>query len=308
MAPQFCTKCGTILDENGHCSNPNCEEHSSKKQTISSEKSNNSFGQFNKKSITYSEKDKLIVPDCIASDIGEKPIRQYDIARLQSLIKGSFAEGRLQITNKRVLFRSAGNSLVGPTNIQQEFSIEEIAGIEIRKEAGFNLFATFALCFLSVFLVSIFQGLLYRIYSWGLIGTIALLLIAAFSVISYFIFNNKKFIRHIVLSIMFAGVPWNTLIFSNLSSPKTLASLIIIVTYVLGLIALAFAPNLVIAIKTKGGTSTIEIRKKDGLFSRNHNDYTGFSQVMPGPDVEKAMHELGALIREIQHTGDYVEK
>jgi len=170
------------------------------------------------------------------------------------------------------------------------------------------LFATFALCFLSVFLVSIFQGLLYRIYSWGLIGTIALLLIAAFSVISYFIFNNKKFIRHIVLSIMFAGVPWNTLIFSNLSSPKTLASLIIIVTYVLGLIALAFAPNLVIAIKTKGGTSTIEIRKKDGLFSRNHNDYTGFSQVMPGPDVEKAMHELGALIREIQHTGDYVEK
>ena len=300
MTPRFCTKCGRSLDENGNCTNSICEAFPSNKDNSSAGSSS-----FFKKNRIYAEKGKLIVPECINPDIDEVPIRQYDIATLQSLLKGAFAEGRLQVTNKRILFRAHGNSLVGATSIQHEFSIEEIAGIEIRKEPAFNVIHTILMVFLTIFCVTTFQPLFYRLYSWGFIGSIVNLLMAAASALFFFIFKDKKVTRHVILSILFAGVSWKAVGAASLLSMKAISSLIIIAIYFLGILSVTLAPNLAIAIKTKGGAPSIEIRKKDGFFSRKNNDYTGFSQVIPGPDVDKAIKELGALIREVQLTGSY---
>ena len=195
--------------------------------------------------------------------------------------------------------------MIGPTCMQHEFSIEEIAGIEIRKEASFNLLTTVLMGFVTLFIMSAFQTILSRVHSWGFIGTIVLMVLAAAAVLSHFIFQDKKMIRHVVLSILLAGVPASATLFNNLLSIKAISSLVIIAVYIFNLLSLILAHNLAITFKTKGGSPSIEIRKKDGLFSRKNNDYTGFSQVIPGPDVDLAMHELGALIREVQLTGSY---
>jgi hypothetical protein len=87
---------------------------------------------------TY-ERTMAIVPDCIKANENEIPVRQYNIAILRSLLKFERAEGRMQVTNKRVIFRAAGRSVGGRTALQHEYAIDEIAGIEARSNYKFSL-------------------------------------------------------------------------------------------------------------------------------------------------------------------------
>lgn len=307
MTPQFCPQCGTALDSSGTCQNPSCAGRTSKPthSNLGQEKKR----EWGKTPFSFSEKGKRIVPDCVEPDRDEVPIRQYDIARLQTLIKGAVAEGRLQVTNKRVLFRSSGHSVIGPTSLHYEFSIEEIAGIEFRKEARFNLLATVLLILAAWLIMTLFGPLFGPVYRSELVGLLFSILLTAAAALSYIMLRPRKFLRHIVLSFLMAGLPLTDSLlaaaFGFNASRQGLVNLAAATIFLLSLLSLAFAPNLVINIKTKGGTPSVEIRRKDGLFSFQHNEYTGFFQVLPGPDVDAAMHELGAVIREIQQTGSY---
>ena len=72
------------------------------------------------------ERGMQIVPDNLRINEGEIPIRQYDVAVLRSRLQFMRAEGRLQVTNKRLLFRATGRSLRGRTTLQHEFAVDEI--------------------------------------------------------------------------------------------------------------------------------------------------------------------------------------
>ena len=181
MKAQFCPECGTALNERGYCQNPDCIKHSEKSAKIPLRQKTAEEPPDPKPQKSFSEKDKLIVPDCIKSDQDEVPVKQYDIARLQTLIKGAFAEGRLQVTNKRVLFRSSGRSIAGPTSMQHEFSIEEIAGIEIRKESRFNFFTTLILILMSLIIHAFGHSIFSHIYNSKFLGTVFMILLAAAS-------------------------------------------------------------------------------------------------------------------------------
>jgi hypothetical protein len=85
------------------------------------------------------ERGMAIVPDCIKANENEIPVRQYNVAILRSLLKFERAEGRMQVTNKRVVFRAAGRSVGGRTALQHEYAIDEIAGIETRSNYKFSL-------------------------------------------------------------------------------------------------------------------------------------------------------------------------
>jgi uncharacterized membrane protein len=87
---------------------------------------------------TY-ERGMKIVPDCIRANENEIPVKQYNIAILRNLFKFERAEGRMQITNKRVILRAAGRSVGGRTTLQHEYAINEIAGIEARNNFKFSL-------------------------------------------------------------------------------------------------------------------------------------------------------------------------
>ena len=46
-----------------------------------------------------------------------------------------------------------------------------------------------------------------------------------------------------------------------------------------------------------------------GFSLKNHNEYTGFSEVLPWTDTDKAINEIGAMIDDLQTMGDYaIEK
>ena len=93
---------------------------------------------------TY-ERHMKIVPECISATDNEIPVKQYNLAILRNLLKFERAEGKLQITNKRVIFRAPGTSVKGRTTLQQEYAIDEIAGIETRNNYKFNfLYLIFA--------------------------------------------------------------------------------------------------------------------------------------------------------------------
>jgi len=93
---------------------------------------------------TY-ERRMNIVPECISANENEIPVKQYNIAVLRNLFKFERAEGRIQVTNKRVIFRAAGRSVGGRTTLQHEYAIDEIAGIEARNNYKFSfLYLIFA--------------------------------------------------------------------------------------------------------------------------------------------------------------------
>jgi len=106
---------------------------------------------------TY-ERGMAIVPECISANENEIPVKQYNIAILRNMLKFERAEGRMQITNKRVIFRAAGRSVGGRTTVQHEYAIDEVAGIEARNNYKFSFMY---LIFAMLIIVSAFY-IIYR--------------------------------------------------------------------------------------------------------------------------------------------------
>ena len=88
----------------------------------------------------YYERGKQIVPDLVAPCENEIPIRQYHVVDIRSRLQGLWAEGRIMVTNKRLLFRASGRSFIGRTRVEQEYELDEISGINISHGVRFSLF------------------------------------------------------------------------------------------------------------------------------------------------------------------------
>lgn len=107
----------------------------------------------------YYERGKQIVPDLVAPCENEIPIRQYHVVDIRSRLQGLWAEGRIMVTNKRLLFRASGRSFIGRTRVEQEYELDEISGINISHGVRFSLFDFFnsfllaALCGTLVYLL-----------------------------------------------------------------------------------------------------------------------------------------------------------
>lgn len=324
---RFCMYCGKELEENEICScrknqNEEGEKKEGERMQFNAKKIydtvRKSFGIPNAESVAESfEKNKKIVPDSIIPDEGEIPIRQYHIATLRSIFKGMYAEGRLQVTNKRVLFRAAGISLLGTTELQHEFSIEEISGIEIRRDHRIGLFHFLIAFFMASFFMNMSSGI-FSFFSSGatIFATIFATILSAASIGLFFYLEKKFFVKLILSAIAFGSIMatgFSTQLFFIPESDGIVYSILGTVTGILmiiSMIVIGFVPNLVIEIKTKSASSPIEIRRKESngllafLFNMPKKDYTGFADVMPGRDTQKAIKEIGAMINDINVLGD----
>jgi hypothetical protein len=160
-----CSRCGSELEEGQICG---CTAFMSaaaqidKSETgkiFESMKNRMGIGSPERNAADTYERGQRIVPDSIKPDEGEIPIRQYNIAVLRNLLKFERAEGRMQITNKRVIFRAAGRCAVGRTTLQHEFSIAEIGGIEARNNYKFSLmYFIFALLIIAFSIFIVYSG------------------------------------------------------------------------------------------------------------------------------------------------------
>ena len=303
---------------------------------------------------TY-ERGMKIIPDCISDNEGEIPVRQYNVAVLRNLFRFERAEGRIQVTNKRVIFRAVGRSIGGRTTHQQEFNIDEIAGIEATRGYRFGLF------FLLLGIAAVLVGALiassitvltvpktwtvnvrvpvqeeylvngetrtrqvmetqqrteYQYFDFGpdvlgsslkrlgFFGT-AFGLIFGFGGLAPFFMIQRRFLLKLLplgaslggFAVMYAR--WNLFAFF-----LAISALVII----FGLFLYCMRPDLAIVIKNKGAidqSPPVKIRRSRGFWAIFQDSGTGFSEVMPTPESEGAINEIGAIINDIQKLGDY---
>ena len=261
------------------------------------------------------EDGKRIVPDCISSVEGEIPVRQYTVAKLRNTILGipyARAKGRVQVTNKRVIFRAAGNSISGRTTTQHEFDIQDLSGVEARKEHVFNpsylllgllgstiLFALLAYLSLKIF----FSGLNYDdkfLYAF------LTLLIGGAGMIPFCTMKKHWIIKAACASL-------SSLLFQIPSIKYINGDFIATVYKIFGIVATIFVlfslflfamrANVVVSFKTKNAGEGISVRRKL-IFPIGMREYTGFSEVLPSDDINACIQEINSVINDVQKLGD----
>ena len=161
---RFCTHCGKELKNGETCTCFKDAFIAKVKVFLSGEPDEKKQGFF--------ERDKTIVPEIIHADEGELPIKQYKLAKLRSKIRGHYAEGNLQVTNKRLIFRAPGIAATGKTLIHQEFDINEISGIDVQKGTKLSVLNVFASLLLTLFLSAELQTLFEAFYRKTALGAV----------------------------------------------------------------------------------------------------------------------------------------
>ncbi len=257
------------------------------------------------------EKDKNIIPDCVRPNEGEVPVKQYEVATLRNRLLGIpyiKAIGRIQVTNKRVIFRAPGRCLAGRTSLQHEFAIDEVAGVEARREYGFNLWDML----LAIFIVAVggFVGaFLTGVFNNEAMAIIMGILLGIGGCVPFFMLKKLWLVKILclgasVMGLAMAGIEAD-------ASFLTIISIIPLLFLLFTVMVFSIKPNLVIVIKTKGSTEAIDIKRKRvgflglGGAANEKEDHTGFTEILPRDDAEKSIRELGAIITDIQKLGDF---
>ena len=268
------------------------------------------------------EEGKQIIPDIVAPNEGEVPIRQYEIATLRNKAFGityASAKGRIQVTNKRILFRAAGKSIIGTrSSLQHEFLIDEIGGIEARREYIINKgdIAVSVLCALVGYvLMNFLTGALYAQDNGVLVQLMSL--VFCIGLLVPFFLVKKLWL----LKMLCTGGAVGTAVISVVAGGALFFVVFIGITVAVAVInALIYAirPNLVFVVRPRNTAGpAIDIRRTGTGVGRmlqksgegDSDNHTGFKEIFPEPDAERAIREIGAIINDIQKFGDYgIEK
>jgi len=351
----FCTQCGKQIEKGKICNcskNANPDNSPLKKVKGFFEKVKVLFGNYDENNTTGNATEdnaKLRLnynytpsppPAGFTPSEGEELVKQYhDVATLRTRYKFMKASGKLVVTNKRLIFKAAGRAFRGETNLQYEFEMGKIGGIETRKDWRFNLANTILsifLCFITGAITRSIIGLFYPKQSVNMLyysapppddatGAINALLVifGIIGVIVYFTaFRTRPFWQVIlggaILGIFIRVFGANGVLvlvlglmgFGNPGSNNVFLLLLVLIALVLCIIAIirnAFVQNLVIIVKTEGATDAIAIcrDKSKGIGNNSiQTEYTGYDDVIPGSHADLVIEELGAMISDIQTLGD----
>lgn len=320
----YCTRCGKEIQEGERCS---CQ-----KKTFGENAAANSGGtpihrffgldrQVGGAKIMY-ERGMKIVPENLAADENETPIRQYDLCTLRSRIKLMRAEGRLQITNKRILFRAKGRSLMGPTILQHEFSVSELAGFQIIRNFRFSFWDLVFAFVLSMLCLGVGAALGVRFavsQARGILLTLCYLVGLAAIAFTYFLgkhYISKSCLAGLATALM--AVPAAALMVNGkldrngfvtfLSYVLYLPVLVAVVQKIVSDLLFSFKPNLRFNVSTKLGSSVIDLRCEHGGFfgvgQMIHAVFTGYNEVLPTDQTDAAIREVGAIVSDLHTMGD----
>ena len=324
----YCKYCGQELT-------PDMEHKCSKKPKITRflssfiEKSGIA-SPFNNRDAIY-ERGQQITPDNVSLENGEIPVKQYNVGILRSKWKLQRSEGRLQITNKRVLFRATGYSPMGKTTYQHAFSLDKIDGIEIRKDHRVKVSNLLFILLLN--LLTLIYGLIFRSYvrsdfvnvsAGGQVILSTLSLGLAIGSILYFLFKKNKFFQKmlftyasIIFTVMLQLLVSN-LLYSNVTEYATtvlaisiaLNYFVVLLCYIISAFFFVIPPNLMIEIKTSSGSPAIQIKHKQISFIwHKSEEFSGFDEILPWEDTDLAIREVATIIDDIKTLGDFaVEK
>jgi len=271
------------------------------------------------------ERSKKIVPECVETNDNEKPIRQYDnFAILRTRLKFMRAEGRLQITNQRILFRATGRALTGRTALQHSFAIGDVAGVEARKDNRFSVWSLLGGLLISFIVASIFSSLGVQIFNNNAsAGALFAIILGIGGLFPFFVMRKQFFVKLLCCAVSFGSLLGVCLYYSMMDIfgsalggmlgglggsfgggggvMGTIISWLATISFavwVLALILFSIKPNFVFIVKTKGASGAVEIRRKN-----RKEEYTGFEDVIAGKDADRAIKEVNAMILDFQTKG-----
>ena len=310
---RYCTNCGKQLNDGENC---DCKKGVAAKIDFVTTGIQKMTGiDVSDADINIYERDMNIVPDSISANDGEVPIKQYNLAILRSRLRGQRAEGRLQVTNKRLLFRANGTSLLGKTNLQYEFNISEIAGIEVKKAIRVSLLSVFLGIFLCLAVYPFFSGITEAVYDKSeFLSAVIAVVCSVGSILFSFLVKKKGWLKLFLLSgslgalLGSSGLSLSVLDIVFEFKLFTITNIFIFLTAIvwfINLLLISFVPDLTFYIKTKSASNVFEIKRRVwGVLNLSKNEYTGFSEVLPWKDTDLAAQELGSLIDDLQTMGD----
>ncbi|MDO4960713.1 MAG: hypothetical protein Q4E57_02485 [Eubacteriales bacterium] len=251
-----------------------------------------------------------IVPDCIQPEENELVIKQYNIAKLRTRLRFTKAEGRLMITNRRVLFRATGTSLTGNIAQQHQFNIDEIGGVEIRKDYRFSLLNLIGSILLLMLTILVMRSKIFNPNAVNNAPRVIMWLILGFLSTAPTFFLYKRYLLKLFGAAVGTGCCLLAYYYSLNAALFMFPMFLAFIVFILDMIIVCFVPSLVINIKTKGALGAVCIRSRSMVQSAiGEGEYTGFAEVMPWDDTIMAMNEIGTMIDDIQKQGDYaVEK
>lgn len=316
---KFCTKCGKPLEECTCSKNSIPVISSSNFGFLQDMKNRMGIGEPEINSAPPYERGMKIIPDCVKSSDGEIPVKQYTVAKLKNRLMGitiGKAEGRLEVTNKRVIFRAPGRCISGKMTLQQEFTIDEISGIEARREYVTTFwdfiigFFVAAIGFAVGTPVSTLDSIGLQVFLGLILGIAAL--------IPFFVIKKKwllkllctGFSEGVMVPVLAGGTRMSEGIVVLLFIPALISTLIVLFNIFL----YAIRPNLVLIVKTKSASEAIDVQRKEAgflklLFGGKIDEHTGYTEVTPMENTETAIRELGAVVSDIQKFGDFgIEK
>lgn len=242
------------------------------------------------------ERNKKIVPDLILPCEQEVPVKQYHICNARSRLRGLWQEGRIQVTNKRVLFRLSGRSWIGKAMDHIEFTIDEVAGVSLSNGVRFSIWD---------FIIGAIIGSL-MIELGTMIGAmpafLSYILAIAITAAACIFLKKKYFVKLLCQAISIGMISRSAvrIILGHMFWGKfgLFLAFVIGILYIVSLFLFALKPSLSIAVTTKcASAEPIYIWSKQTMVS--------VMEILPGEDAEEAIEELGSMIMDIQKLGDY---
>lgn len=306
---KYCVKCGRKLPDGGICP---CRikkiSWPSEKKDIFQNKNGVSFWkilglndpEYDDKQ-DYYERGKKIVPDVIAPIESEVPIKQYHVADLRARLQGLWAEGRLMITNKRVLFRASGRSFFGRTQVQSEYTIDEISGFNISRGirfGGVDIFLALLILALSVYGSNILSTLIEKWF--------VSLLFMILGFVGLVVIPHQKYRFHLLATGIICGSCLYIAQVATMAGKVSLVRFLLVILILLGILSLI----LLFKASTKSVISMSVLCKNGtaeaiGIQSVQKFGLQWAPEVLPAEDAQQAIKEIGAIVRDIQQRGDY---
>ncbi len=304
---QFCTKCGKQLKDGEHCTCAT-DKVISRVKGLFKDRATEANGSLFKR-------DTPIVPDLIRPDEGEIPIKQYRFARLRSKLRGQYAEGYLQVTNKRLVFHAPGLSTVGKTLVHHEFEVNSIAGIDVQQGTRLSVLNVIGGLLLTLLISAELRSIFEAFYNESEFAAtfVAVLLFLVCAVCCAFI--KKKYWFKLAGCALGIGALLGTtgLSFSALDivfgfklfTITNICIFILAIIWFVILLRVCFVPDLIFSVKTSGASEAISIRRREwGFFFKQPQEFSGYSEVLPWRDTSSVAEELGALIDDLKTIGD----
>lgn len=242
------------------------------------------------------ERNKKIVPDLIAPCEQEIPVKQYHICNARSRIRGLWQEGRIQVTNKRVLFRLSGRSWIGKAMDHTEFTIDEVAGVSLSNGVRFGIWDFLVGAFICFFAVGLGSAL------GQMPAFLSYVLALAITAAACIFLKKKYFIKALcqAVSLGMLGSSAMKLVWQHEFWSKfgMFLAFVIMILFIISLFLFALKPSLSISVTTKCASA-------EPIYIWSRQTMVSIMEILPGEDADVAIEELGSMIMDIQKLGDY---